>query len=338
MDASKAGTSKTGLSTRLGRPCAAVVSKARADTTAIVAVQRRLRISSRGRRSMFKRSLLLRHPIVVWLAIQAATLAIWETTLAIAAVLVHVVGVELSIVWLVVELVPMLLLLLLMLTGEALRVARSRWLLALSSWVGRGVTAVRVLSNGGPESGLISALGILAGQITLRGAVSAEASPCSETAVLWSLARLLLLAVVLPIIIVWVAILLISSVEGGILVGRGAVSTSGLLVLGLRLLLTWEALELGLGRRWVGLAVRVEWFRRERRLLLLGSWLTETTVLLLCGRLNRRLGDRGWRVKGCQHCAPKGSDRWIWRKGDGFTTLDGRTLVGRRRGRGSWGA
>lgn len=96
---------------------------------------------------------MLRHPIVVWLAVQAASLTIWETPLAVATILVHVVGVELSIVWLVVELVPMLLLLLLlMLTGEALRVARSCWLLALSSWVGRSVAAVRVLSNGGPES------------------------------------------------------------------------------------------------------------------------------------------------------------------------------------------
>lgn len=97
---------------------------------------------------------MLRHPIVVWLAVQAASLTIWEAPLAVATVLVHVVGVELSIVWLVVELVPMLLLLLLllMLTGEALRVARGCWLLALSSWVGRSVAAVRVLSNGGPES------------------------------------------------------------------------------------------------------------------------------------------------------------------------------------------
>jgi hypothetical protein len=183
---------------------------------------------------MLEWSLLLRHPIVVGLAVQAASLPVREATLAVATVLVHVVGVELSIVWLVVELVPMLLLLLLLLlvlAGEALRVARSRWLLALGSWIGRGVTAVRVLSNGGAKSGLIGALRILAGQITLRGAISTEASPCSETAVLWGLARLLLLAVILPIEVVRVAVLLVSGVEGGILVGRGAVSSTRLLVL-----------------------------------------------------------------------------------------------------------
>lgn len=122
---------------------------------------------------------------------------------------------------------------------------------------------------------------------------------------------LLLLTVILPIVSVWVAILLVGGVEGGILVGRGGVSSSGLLILRLRLLLAWEALELGLGRRRVGLAVRVEWLLRERGLLLLGSWLTKPGVLLLCGWLNRRLGHRSWRVKGCQHCAPKRSDRRI---------------------------
>lgn len=165
---------------------------------------------------MLERGLLLRHSIVVWLTVKTAGLAIWETTLAVATILVHVVGIELPIVWLAVELVPMLLLLLLLLmlvlACEALRVAGGRWLLALSSWVGRGVTAVRVLGNGGAKSGLVGALRILAGQIGLRGAVSTETGSCGETAVLWGLARLLLLAVVLPIV-VWVAVLLVSGVE-----------------------------------------------------------------------------------------------------------------------------
>lgn len=111
-----------------------------------------------------------------------------------------------------------------------------------------------------------------------------------------------------------------------------------MLVLRLRLLLAWEALELGLGRRWVGLAVRVERLLGEWGLLVLGSWLTEATVLLLCGWLDRGLGHRCWRVERCQHCTPKGSDRRIWRNGVGFTTLYGRSLVGRRCSWGGWGA